>query len=373
MPSATGLSQDALERRAKSLLDELSAAPRFAGSASESVARAACKNRLEQFGFTCSEIPFQYSQWPGRWGPPIAGALQAATIFLVARTALYGGPLVALALGAVLVVLMFLLVADVKRRWIARFPLQRSTSINLRCTRGNPRLWLVAHIDTKSQTVPMLFRIASSVALTLVSLLAATTLLVSLFADLRPLNLWVWIQIAAGVSALPTMLCWVGNRATGAVDNASGVASILLTCASSDVPRDLGVLITSAEELGLAGARESVKSVANEALVVNCDTFDDRGRWRCMFTGRKPSRLTDAAETSARGLGFKLTVGRLIPGILADSIAFADGGIDAVTLSRGTFSTLARIHTRRDNSAAMTGAGVADGARLLGALARQLT
>jgi hypothetical protein len=68
-----------------------------------------------------------------------------------------------------------------------------------------------------------------------------------------------------------------------------------------------------------------------------------------------------------------MTAGRLIPGILADSVAFADLGIPAVTVSRGTLLTLARIHTRRDNSTVMTGTGVAAGYALLSALARDLS
>jgi hypothetical protein len=62
----------------------------------------------------------------------------------------------------------------------------------------------------------------------------------------------------------------------------------------------------------------------------------------------------------------------MIPGILADSMAFADRGIEAVTLSRGGISTLARIHTRRDNIIALTGAGVAEASALLAALTKEL-
>jgi len=67
-----------------------------------------------------------------------------------------------------------------------------------------------------------------------------------------------------------------------------------------------------------------------------------------------------------------LTVGRLIPGILADSMAFADRGIESVTVSRGNLSTLARIHTRGDNSHAFTGSGVAEASVLLAALTKEL-
>jgi hypothetical protein len=62
----------------------------------------------------------------------------------------------------------------------------------------------------------------------------------------------------------------------------------------------------------------------------------------------------------------------MIPGILADSMAFADRGIESVTVSRGTISTLARIHTRRDNSNAIEGSGVTDAGALLSSLAKEL-
>jgi hypothetical protein len=91
-----------------------------------------------------------------------------------------------------------------------------------------------------------------------------------------------------------------------------------------------------------------------------------------MHTGRRPGKLSGTVETSASRQGFEVSTGRMIPGILADSIAFSDLGINAVTLSRGTLSTLARIHTRRDNSAVLTGKGVADASRLLSDLVRQL-
>jgi hypothetical protein len=91
-----------------------------------------------------------------------------------------------------------------------------------------------------------------------------------------------------------------------------------------------------------------------------------------MYTGPRPKQIAAAAETIAGGLGVRLPVGRLIPGLLADSMAFADLGIEAVTLSRGTLSTLARIHTRRDTSNALGGNGAAEASVLLSALAKEL-
>jgi acetylornithine deacetylase/succinyl-diaminopimelate desuccinylase-like protein len=358
--------------RAKSLLDELSEKPRFAGSSEEAEARAHCRQELERAGFSCRDLPFEYSQWPGRWGPPIAAALYAATIVLVARTSIHQGPLAGLIVGAVLLTALLFASSDAKRRWITGFPLQRAKSVNLEAMRGNPRVWLVAHIDSKSQTVPMLIRIASTIALAIVTAVALLLLLVSLAGLAGVEATWSVLVIAAVAAAVPSMLCFVRNDSRGALDNASGVAAVILASQSAPPSQEFGVLITSGEELGLAGARAWAASAAPDVLVINCDTLDDRGAWRCMYTGPRPDSIIGAAETIRGRMGLKLTTGRLIPGILADSMAFADLGITAVTLSRGTISTLARLHTRRDNSTALAGLGVAEGALVLSALAKEL-
>ncbi|HMG70200.1 MAG TPA: M28 family peptidase [Gemmatimonadaceae bacterium] len=367
-----------LVQRAKGLLEELARTPRFAGSPEESAARALCRAELERAGFECRELPFDYSQWPGRWGPPIAAAFQALTILAVAHMAVHHGPLSALIVGAALVIALMLASGDAKRRWTAIFPLQRASSTNLEAQRGNPEVWLVAHVDSKSQTVPMLIRIASSIVLAIVTAASFIVILLSLVGVTFAPTVWHGLALAAVFGALPSMFCLVRNGSAGAVDNASGVVAVLTAVRSDSAPRDLGVLITSGEELGLAGARAWVHAHARATSaqpgirVLNCDTVDDAGAWRCMYTGPRPKRIAAAAETIASVLGVRLTVGRLIPGILADSMAFADLGIEAVTLSRGTLSTLARIHTRRDNSNALTGNGAADAGVLLSALAKEL-
>ncbi|HVS61115.1 MAG TPA: M28 family peptidase [Gemmatimonadaceae bacterium] len=357
---------------AKDLVERLSRKPRFAGSPEEGEARALCRSELERAGFECVERPFEYSQWPGRWGPPIAAAFQAITILVVAHVAVHDGPLVALVVGAALLTALMFASGNAKRRWTARFPWQRARSANLEAKRGNPGVWLVAHIDSKSQTVPMLFRIASSVALAIITASAFIVLLLSLVGVSLVLSVWHLLAIAAVVGALPSIFCFVRNDSNGALDNASGVAAVLIASQSTSTSRDLGVLITSGEELGLAGARAWAAAAGPGMLVINCDTVDDAGGWRCMYTGPRPGRIAGAAETIAGRQGLKLTVGRLIPGILADSIAFADRGIESVTVSRGTLSTLARIHTRRDNSNAFTGSGVAEASVLLAALTKEL-
>ena len=362
-----------LVQRAKSLLEALCEKPRFAGSADEARARAICRTELEAAGFDCREMPFDYSQWPGRWGPPLSAAALAATIVVVARMAREGRPLLALAIGGAIIAILFLVDAYARRRWITGFPAQRATSVNLEGKRGEPRVWLVAHLDSKSQTVPMLVRIAGSVALMVIAVLTALALTLAIFGFEAVNVLWPGLQIAAIAAALPGILCFVGNNSTGAVDNATGVVATILAAQSGDGPSGLGVLITSAEELGLAGARKMAATAQSGTVFLNCDTVDDEGGWRCMYTVTRPERITAAAFNVASRIAMPLRVTRLIPGILADSMAFADRGMEAVTISRGTLATLGRIHTRRDFSNTMTGRGAGEASVLLSALAKELT
>jgi len=361
-----------LVHRAKDLVERLARKPRFAGSQEEREARALCRGELERAGLECVERRFEYSQWPGKWGVPVAAAVQTATIFIVARIAMHQGPLVALVTGAALYVALLFASADAKLRWITVLPFQRASSVNLEAGRGSPSVWLVAHLDSKSQTVPMLARIASSIGLAAVTLVATTVLLLSLRADRGASATWRAIEVSALIVALPSILCWVRNQSPGAVDNASGVAAVLLAAQSLSAVRDLGVLITSGEELGLAGARVWAARARPGIVALNCDTVDDRGGWRLMYTGAIPSRIRVAVDAISSSTVPKPAVGRMILGILADSMAFADRGIESVTVSRGTLSTLARIHTRRDNSNAFTGSGVAEASVLLAALTREL-
>ena len=62
----------------------------------------------------------------------------------------------------------------------------------------------------------------------------------------------------------------------------------------------------------------------------------------------------------------------MLPGILTDSVALADGGWETLTLSRGSLRTLLRIHTPRDGLDAMRGTGIAGAARVLARTAARL-
>jgi len=251
-------------------------------------------------------------------------------------------------------------------------PLMRRRGTNLVATRGGaaPAVWLVAHLDSKSQPVPILVR-AGAIALhgltwAVVILLCAAEWLGAPVAD-------VWSELGglAVATGLPIAASVVGTRSAGAVDNASGVAAVLLAAAAAPTARPVGVLITSAEELGLAGARAWV-ATRSPAVALNCDGIDDEGELLCMYSGRRPTRLVAALERISRGAGSPLRVRRLLPGVLVDGVALADAGWDVLTLSRGTAGTLARIHTARDNLQLLSGAGVDDAVGVLARAVREL-
>jgi hypothetical protein len=360
-----------LADQARELLAQVSRSPRFAGSPAEAATRRACRTELEKLGLECREIDFEYSQWPGRWGPPLAAGAQLATILVVASTGRNGDPVHALAYGAMLLIALAIASRWVRRHGTIALPLMRAGATNLEASRGQPKVWLVAHLDTKSQTVPMLYRIAGALALNVISLAVFVAVLLQIagFAGVR--SYWLLLSLAAGIAALPSLLCLVRNDSPGAVDNASGVAAVLLAARQISRDKPFGVLLTSAEELGLAGARAWADHALSGTRFVNCDTVDDSGVWLCMHNGPKP-QLSARVETTGRGLGLKVRARGLIPGILADSVAFADRGLEAVTISRGRLATLARIHTRRDNSTVLTGSGIADASTLLAALTMEL-
>jgi Zn-dependent M28 family amino/carboxypeptidase len=192
--------------------------------------------------------------------------------------------------------------------------------------------------------------------------LLAVGLLVTLTALLLTLGggahrtLW-WVATAASAAgALPAVLALVGNDSDGAVDNASGVAAVLAAATRLSPSAEVGVLIPSAEELGLAGARAWVRGRAGvESIALNCDGVDDEGELTIMYTGQMPTTLVAALEAAAET---PPRVRRMPLGLLTDSVAFTEAGWRSVTVSRGSLATLRRVHTRGDSLSNLRGDGL---------------
>lgn len=336
----------------------LAQTPRAAGSTEEHAAREHCAGVLRALGFDVAVEPFEYSALPGRYGTPVAGGLAAAAVIAsVWLAGLYHMPRAATIVfgGALLVLALFVwrMLGD----GVLDLPMLRRRGENLVARRGAgaPRVWLVAHVDSKSQPVPSRLRmlgvvlLAGAIALTIVTL----GLTLAFGSSRTILNLLCVGLAAAGGRAVAYSI--VGNDSPGAVDNASGVAAVLSAAAKLEPTAAVGVLIPSAEELGLAGARAWVRAHAAErGFVLNCDGVDDYGELTIMYTRSRPTAIVEAVE----GVANDVRVRRMPPGLLLDSVAFADRGWSAATVSHGSMRTLARVHTPLDSLEHLTGRSI---------------
>lgn len=357
---------------ARAHLLALASGARPTGSAAADGARRYCARVLRDAGFAVVERPFDYSAFPGRWGTPLGGVWGGATVAIgsaLARRGAYGPAATLLAASAALLALAALWLA---RRGVLAFPASRARGVNLECTRAGaePRVWLVAHLDSKSQLVPMLGRVVGVVGLAAAWIVALVLALGGVAAALQP-PWWCWgaVSGAGMLAALPVALTLVGTRSHGAVDNASGVSAVLAAASELPAGAPVGVLVTDAEELGMAGARAWVRS-RTPAIAINCDGVDDAGAVRVMHSGRAPRRVLDALARASDGE--PVDVRRLLPGVLVDSVAFADAGWETATAMRGTAATLRRVHTRRDDLAHLRGDGLDRMAHLLARAATEL-
>ncbi|MEO8623692.1 MAG: M28 family peptidase [bacterium] len=343
-------------------LQALAHQPRPAGGAGEHDARTYAASILTTLGFDVREELFSYSAFPGRYATPIAGALLGATIVTSSMFALQGDANISAVLLATGIAATAVFARWMLADGVLSTPWLRREGVNFVATRGaqQPRVWLVAHLDSKSQPVPSVVRMMG-VTLLAVALVVACVAAVLTLAGVHARTTW-WVALVAGVSgALPVMASVVGSRSNGAVDNASGVATVLAAAARVGPDVAFGVLLPSAEELGLAGARAWARThVAGVAL--NCDGVDDDGELVIMYNQPAPHDVI-AAVRDAAPAGVCVRARHMPLGLLTDSTAFAANGWRAVTVSHGSLRTLRRIHTPADSLAALRGTqidGVAD-------------
>jgi hypothetical protein len=363
------------EGRGREHLQILARRPRPPGSEAEREARSYCEGVLAGAGYTVREEPFSFSAFPGRWGTPIAGALSGGGLWYAAAVAREGRTGEALAIMAGIIASLALVGITIATLGTRLLPILRERSSNLVALPPGawPVCWLVAHSDSKSQPVPILIRaggIMLHAAVWLVALGVAAAGAVG-WAEVGEMRgVWLAVGMAGLVSAIPIVASTVGSHSPGAVDNASGVAAVLSAAEKLAACPDVGILVTSAEELGLAGAREWAFG-KRPAVAINCDGVDDAGSLVVMHGWRRPDRLVDLLLAAGAGSTVPVSARRLTPGILLDSVAFADAGWEAVTVSRGSWRTLARVHTAGDDLSRLEGDGIEDAAGLLAAAAME--
>jgi hypothetical protein len=222
-----------------------------------------------------------------------------------------------------------------------------------------PMLYLVAHYDSKSQRLPLVWRmILFTVMLASAVLFAGLTLGQLLFPTLGAVATGAgWLALLAGIPLL--FMQDTGNESPGAIDNASGAGLVahLAECLAQSLDWQnklrVRVLITSAEEFALMGAVAYMQAHEAELreqarggglYVLNFDGVGVKGK--LCHVGHD-NRLLNWVEAAGRELNFPL--GRFnLPGALFDHTPFAEAGFEALSLVTVGRASLA-VHTRGDD------------------------
>ncbi len=351
------------------------ARPRLSTTPGHEEVAAEVRWRFEDMGYETDEARFAFAPWVGRYALPAGGlGLLIGNLFggILLLVGLPAWAAVALVLAGSIVLVIAL---NVKRalhhaRWWRR----NGVNFLFRPHGARPLYILMAHLDTKSQLVPLSVR-----ALAIAAAVSAWVVLmaVSLISISQPVSEAVtFVTAVVGVLAATMItLSWADNDSPGALDNASGVAT-LLGVAQRELERgDVAFLVTDAEELGLVGARDAAHRLPPVHGVINVDGIDDRGHFFVMERYGYPRRglaphLTAAILMAATELGMP-AIRRAVPlGVLVDHMPIMDAGIPALTVMRGNLSSLHRVHRPGDNVVRLHGTGVAMAVDLLcGALA----
>lgn len=337
------------------------AVPRLAGTKAVGQVEAAIIEQLTAFGYFVTKESFTAHSHRLE-----AGSLAGAGIAWVAPALvpLFVLPIagwIAFITGVAALSSIALLSLGVMHRALGRWRAGLvAEAFNVSAIRGaeRPRLWLVAHSDSKVQRVSLRGRVAAALVLGV----GTVGILVCLGARLLgtvQLSLvvpWVVLCVIGGVaiSGRP-----VRDGSPGAVDNASGVIAALTAADHLRDRTDVGVLITGAEEFGMEGARQWVSGGDRRGAFVNFDGLDARGRFNVMVHRSGKHRdgphegvgeryLAASVEDELDRLGFEVRTARLPLGIFVDGSVLAAAGMCGLTLSSGDWSTLGVVHTDRD-------------------------
>jgi len=352
LPKPSSSAPDAVPDWARDLFGQI-AVPRLAGTPALREVRHILSDRLTASGWSVERIPFVST--PGKLvAVSIVGsglgwtALAAVPLLLIQSSGWPPFLVIWAALG-----LTGLLAFGAAR---GHFPAGATgvAAENLEARRGpgEPVVWLVAHADSKGQGASMAARILA-VPLALVGGTGLVAL--SLWRLVGPVP-WLAVAVVAGFGVLggavlsrsrPT------DASPGAVDNATGVLALLIAAEGLAHRTDVGLLITDAEELGMLGAAHWAAGHRGNGVFVNFDGIDSVGRVRVMehrvrASDRNASHLKRQIQATLVQHGLRTIAARLPMGILVDGVPLASTGYAGVTISRGSWSTLRVIHTRRD-------------------------
>ncbi|MHC4197800.1 MAG: M28 family metallopeptidase [Planctomycetota bacterium] len=356
------------------------ARPRRTGSPGEAATVEYITDKLKGFGLEVRQDVFSYSTvfrlflkitiasilvsllvvfflFP--YNPFLTGVLVTFMLFLVLR-AMSGVPFVATLRG--------LLFRDIPFTG-------RQESRNIIATTGSggkgndgnkPHVYVMAHYDSKSQSIPIIHRVVLVGMFYLGSVYILVHYIVAALWWGSPGGWLYSVYCLVNFSGILLLSMVEGNYSPGALDNASGVGTLLRLAEIISKERkrfrnmDITFVATGAEEEALAGAFHLCRSLAEDSepkdnrYFINLDCVGLNGTLYCAhkigvhlsFT-REQADFTKLVQEVGKKEGLDVKTPPAVIGAAADHFPFTYEGLNAVTLT--TFSKRARvIHTHND-------------------------
>jgi hypothetical protein len=350
--------------------------PRAVGSAGEATAASLIEKKLLDSGYHPQREEFFISWNP--WTIMKGFVFLAILILLGARGLATYSPMT----SGILILLMVIFLAFYSSFWlkfvgtesILKQLSRRKKEDRCPCSqnivaclapveKAEQYLYLVAHYDSKSQSLPILLRSFFLLLSGLTSLWLGFSYLWPSKEVLGSFPSWP-IDFGLTLSFLgmiPILLLKTANRSPGGLDNAGSLGILLHLAEVLKQKRPLHsqviFLFPSAEELGLQGAFSYLQKHKEEiekekSYFLNLDAVGIKGATRIFFrkgslpVGRKSlfvSRLKEIAEPFAIGTAsFSF-------GVMMDHQAFLEKGYPAVSLACASRKFL-KVHTAKDTA-----------------------
>jgi hypothetical protein len=226
-------------------------------------------------------------------------------------------------------------------------------------------LMLMAHHDSKSQSLSFPFRMGLTITTIAGACVLASLTLIAILTGTLPGP--TWLAPAAGtataVAAVVLSTMKSGNRSPGGVDNAGSVAIALAVARrliaelADDI--ELVILSTGAEEDHMIGAMRWLDVHANSLVFpAYCLNFDGAGApgravliERYGFGRHFSAEMSAAARRASDRLGLRPRGIVMLPGMGIDSIPFAHRGIPCLTLASGSLGRATMsVHSANDRA-----------------------
>jgi hypothetical protein len=354
----------------QSIFDDAAALsfPRYPGTDGDARAIFWVEERMGETGLETTLEWFTYDIRPAQRALQtvmVAGALLAASAgFLTPRSPIAG---LAVLVMALIPGVVFLAWAPWLEKLYRREGRTRTANVIGRRGVEAPRvtMMLMAHHDSKSQSLSFPFRMGFTIFAIIGALALATVTIAAIASDglLGP----PWVAPTAGgataLAALALSTMKSGNRSPGGVDNAGSVAIILDVARRliDTLPDDIELIVlsTGAEEDHMVGAMRwldaHVDSLQPPVYCLNFDGAGAPGRAvlieRYGFGRLFSAEMSAAARRAADRLGINPRGIVMLPGIGIDAIPFAHRGIPCLTLASGSLGRATMsVHSANDKA-----------------------